>query len=123
MVDNGGTPFGRLFCSPTAGGDRSDVRPATGTTPDDRIAKSVADRYLSQFWNDYVGSGRGGLGYLSRHPFRALRALGAIRRLRVVIANDQSDTPGGREVRRILDQKGPLRLPARWWGSAVLPVL
>lgn len=99
------------------------MRSANGTAPDGRTSKTEADRFLSQFWSNYVESGRAGFGYVARHPFQALRALRATRRLPVIPATKQSDTPWGREVRRVLDLKGPLGLPARWWGYAVLPVL
>lgn len=85
--------------------------------------KTDADRTLAEFWRSYVESGRGGFGYVARHPVAALRAFAAIQRLPFVHPADQSDTPGGRQVREALYQKGPLGLPARWWGFAVLPVI
>lgn len=98
------------------------MRSGIGVRADVRTSKTEADRQLSNFWKCYVESGRGGFGYPLRNPLASLRALRAIRRLPVVDAAAQSDTPGGQEVRRILDQKGPLGLPARWWGFAVCPV-
>lgn len=86
-------------------------------------AKTEADRALADFWRAYVEAGRGGFSYVAGNPRHAIRAFRAIRQLPVINAGAQSDTPGGQEVRRVLDQKGPLGLPARWWGSAVLPVL
>jgi hypothetical protein len=85
-------------------------------------SKTKADREVSNFWKSYVESGRGGFGYPLRNPLTSLHALRAIRKLPVVDAAAQSETPGGQEVRRVLDQKGPLGLPARWWGFAVCPI-
>lgn len=84
--------------------------------------KSEADRALADFWRSYVESGRGGFGYVVRDPLAALRALRAVQKLPVVYPPDLSDTPGGREVQRVLNQKGPGGLPARWWSLAALPV-
>ncbi|MCB0930795.1 MAG: hypothetical protein KDB71_02710 [Mycobacterium sp.] len=85
--------------------------------------KTAADRTVAEFWRSYVAAGPGGVGYAARHPLHALRALLAIQRLRVVFPTGQSDTPGGEEVRRVLHQKGPLGLPARWWGYSAVPVI
>lgn len=91
---------------------------ATVPTP-----KTDADRTLAKFWRSYVESGRGGFGYVARHPLHALRAFLAIQRLHFVYPDLQSDTPGGWEVEQVLHQKGPLGLPARWWGFSVVPVI
>lgn len=84
--------------------------------------KTEADRTLAEFWRAYVDSGRGGFGYVLRNPREALRALQAVQSLPVVYPPKQSDTPGGREIERVLRQKGPGGLPARWWSFAVLPI-
>lgn len=86
-------------------------------------SKNEADRTLAEFWRSYVAAGRGGFRYVARNPFHAGRAFLAVRRLPIVDAPSQSDTPGGWEVGRIIDRKGPLGLPDRWWGFAVLPVI
>lgn len=85
--------------------------------------KSDADRTLAEFWRSYVESGRGGFGYAVRHPLQALQAFAAIQRLPFVYPAGQSDTAGGREIQEVLHQRGPLGLPARWWGFAALPVI
>ncbi len=85
--------------------------------------KTEADRTLAEFWRSYVGSGGGGFRYVLGHPLEALRAFWAIQKLPFVYPASQSDTPGGREVREVLCQSGPLGLPARWWGFAAVPVV
>lgn len=85
--------------------------------------KSRADRRLAEFWRSYVDSDLGAFGFVARNPVDAVRAFLAIQRLPFVYPALQSDTPGGEEVRRVLHQKGPLGLPARWWGYSVVPVI
>lgn len=85
--------------------------------------KTAADRTLADFWRGYVEAGPGGVGYAARHPLRALRALLAIQRLDVIFPASPSETAGGAEVHRVLYQKGPLHLPARWWGFSAVPVI
>lgn len=85
-------------------------------------SKSEADRTLADFWSSYVDSGQGGFGYAAKNPFAALRALRAIQKLPTIYPPEQSDTPGGREVEQVLHQKGPLGLPARWWGFSAAPI-
>lgn len=84
--------------------------------------KTEADQVLAEYWRSYVDSGRGGFSYAVRHPFQAARALLAIQRLPFVYPSEQSATAGGQEVARVFRQRGPLNLPARWWGFAAFPV-
>ena len=81
----------------------------------------AADRQLAEFWNGYVDSGHRRLHYLWRHPWRSVEMIRSVFALRVVDA-EPSDTPGGRAMRDVLSSRGPLGLPARWFGSAVLDV-
>jgi hypothetical protein len=113
---------GRFWSSCAQGPDNRPIlgrgtRQAAMPTP-----KSRADRTLADFWRSYVDSGRGVFGYVVRNPGDALRAFLAIQRLPFVYPADHSDTPGGREVGRVIHRKGPLGLPARWWSFAALPV-
>lgn len=86
------------------------------------VPKTEADQTLADFWRSYVESGRGGFGYVVRHPPDAVRALSAVQQLPVVHPPEHSATPGGREVARVIHQRGPLNLPARWWGFAAFPI-
>lgn len=85
--------------------------------------ESVADaeRRLADFWTSYVDSGHRGVAYIWRHPVALLRMLWSIRELPVMEA-PTSSTAGGRDLESVLTGRGPLGLPARWFGTAVLDV-
>ena len=84
--------------------------------------KSPADRTLADFWRSYSDSGRSVFEHVVRHPIQSLQALHAVQKLPFVYPNEPAATPSGREVERVMHQKGPLGFPARWWGFAALPV-
>ena len=85
-------------------------------------AAARADQALADFWTSYVDERRGGIRFVVRNPLRSWRALREIRHLPVVHATRPSGRSGGRAVRGVLDLHGPMGVPARWWGSAVLAV-
>ncbi|GAB3249006.1 hypothetical protein [Nocardioides dilutus] len=85
------------------------------------MSTDPADRELADFWTSYVESPWRGPRYLLRHPLRLWGAVRATLRLPVVEARP-SDIPGGRAIRATLDARGPLRVPARLLGSAMLAV-
>jgi hypothetical protein len=80
------------------------------------------DQAIADFWTSYVEARRGGIRYVVRNPLCSFQALSEIRNLPVVRVPRPSDRPGGRALRAVLDLHGPLRTPARWWGSAMLAV-
>lgn len=84
--------------------------------------KSKTDRMLADYWRHYVDSGRGGALFVARNLGYSLRALRGIQKLPRIFPPQPSDSPGGRAVERVITQKGPLGLPARWWGFVGLPV-
>jgi hypothetical protein len=76
---------------------------------------------LARFWTEYADGDRRGAAFVLRHPVRLWRAVRAVRALPVVKA-DPSTSAGGRAVRRTLTHRGPLGLPSRLMGHAVLAV-
>ena len=84
--------------------------------------KTEADRALADFWRSYKDAGQGGFRYALKNPRDVLRAMIAIRELPTIYPPQLSDTPDGRAIGRVLHQKGPGGLPARWWSFAALPV-
>ena len=78
-----------------------------------------ADQELADFWTSYVDSGYRGLDFIWRHPLPSARMIRNIFRLPVVQAVP-SQSSGGRAVRRVLSDRGPMGLPSRWFGTAVL---
>ena len=76
---------------------------------------------LAEFWTSYADGERRGPAFAARHPGRLWSALRAIRRLPTIDARP-SDTPGGRAIRATLSARGPLGVPARVLGAAVLTV-
>jgi len=80
-----------------------------------------AESRLADFWTSYVDSGHRGVAYIWRHPVPLLRMLWSTRELPVMEATT-SQTAGGRDLESVLTGRGPLGLPARWFGTAVLDV-
>jgi len=94
------------------------------SAPESRVESdpaTVAERQFADFWTAYVDSGHRGVGFLVRHPLRLTRMVRGMSNLPVVEVAP-SDTDEGRAVRDVLVRPGPLRMPSRWFGTAVLEV-
>lgn len=79
-----------------------------------------AEQALAAYWTDFVEGGRR-VTYLLKNLPRTWSAFRTIRALPVVEA-DPTDTPGGREVRRVITARASYGMPARFLGTAILEV-
>lgn len=86
-----------------------------------RVPHDRSEPALAEFWTSYADGEHRGAAFVLRHPVRLLQAVRSVRHLTVIKANPSS-TPGGRAVLATLSYPGPLGLPARLMGTAVLAV-
>lgn len=85
------------------------------------MPSDTSEPALAAFWTEYVDGERRGAAFVLRHPLRLWQAFRGVRALPVIQARP-TDTPGGAAVRRTLTHPGPLGLPARLMGTAVLSI-
>jgi hypothetical protein len=85
------------------------------------VPVDTSEPALAAFWTEYADGDRRGAAFVLRHPVRLWRAFRGVRALPVIEAGP-SASAGGAAVRRTLTHPGPLGLPARLMGTAVLAV-